>query len=386
MFSLFLHGYITDIFFLSFSSSPSVSSEVKNEYYDDSQTPLVPLIPIEGEESPDTPVSTTISSQQPLPQVPLPSGPHVSKCDSHSMEPLASAQPFAQPSSAKLPDLGADVVAAAYTALTAITTCNENGNLIDTDLLIKILNDPKMIQKLMNNGPPANTGIAPISESKTVTSSVPVTIRTPDTERPADENSFHVPNGVRTTLNKVSLQHETHPISRFQQVVTTKVPSSKPVPVVSLPRLSDENSFNIPNQMRSAVNVASVQPNTAPPISTFVVKEQARPMKDLNYYKNLIRQHGGEKVENKETIHAQNQENYHHFEEPKPVQNYKPGELKLKNSKLCMYFKTSKGCRNGANCPYQHDVPKQWRAAKVIDTHSAKRMKLTGEIYGRMLV
>ena len=57
------------------------------------------------------------------------------------------------PSLAKLPGL----VAAFYTALVAIMTCKEKEILIDTNLLIKILKDPKMIQKLMNKGPPTNT-------------------------------------------------------------------------------------------------------------------------------------------------------------------------------------------------------------------------------------
>ncbi|PON39168.1 Zinc finger, CCCH-type [Parasponia andersonii] len=363
----------------SIPTSPSVSLVVENEYYDDNQTPLVSLTPIEEEESPDTPfdkatpVNTTLSSQQPsLPQVLLPSGTHVSKLDSHSMNPLASTQP----SSAKLPDLGADVVAATYTALAAFMTCSKSGNLIDTDLLVKILNDPKLIANMMNNGPPqaANTGSAPISESKTVSSSVPLTFPTLDTEGPADENSFPIPKGVSSTLNTGSHQQDAHPNSRFQQVMRT--PVSTPTP---------ESYFSIPNQVTSAANVASVQTSTVT-LSTFTVREPARPIKDLNYYKNLIKQHGGEKVEKKDSINAQNRENYHYFQDSKPVQNYELGEMKSKNTKPCAYFKTSKGCWNGANCPFQHDVPKQWRAGKVIEGHSAKRMKLNGEIYGSMLV
>ncbi|PON99487.1 Zinc finger, CCCH-type [Trema orientale] len=382
--------------FSAIPPSPSVSLEVENEYYDDNQTPLVSLTPIEEEESPDTPfdkatpVNTTLSSRQPsLPQVLLPSGTHVSKLDSHSMNPLASTQP----SSAKLPDLGADVVATTYTALAAFMTCSKSGNLIDTDLLIKILNDPKMIANLMNNGQPhaANTGSAPLSVSQTVSSSVPLTFPTLDTQRPADENSFPISKGVSSALNTVSHQQDARPKSRFQQVMTTPVSTSTPTPTptpesyFSAPRVLNGNLFSIPNQVTSAANVAGVQPSTVT-LSTFTVKEPARPIKDLNYYKNLIRQHGGEKVEKKDSINAQNGENYFYFQDSKPVQNYELGEMKSKNTKPCAYFKTSKGCWNGANCPFQHDVPKQRRAGKVIESHSAKRMKLNGEIYGSMLV
>ena len=87
-----------------------------------------------------------------------------------------------------------------------------------------------------------------------------------------DENSFHVPEGVRTTLNTMSHQQATHPISKFQPVTTKLVPSYAPDPLGSLRRPSDGSLFSVPNHVKSATNVASVQENTAL-ISTCRVKE-----------------------------------------------------------------------------------------------------------------
>lgn len=262
---------------------------------------------------------------------------------------------------------------------------NEEGSLIDTDLLIKIFSDPKMIGRLMNNGQPTSapsvstktTVSASISDSRTVSPSVPLPSSPAlDLKRPVDENSFH-PNGLRTTVNTTRRQQDAPQVSRFQQVVTPPVSMSTPEPFVSLPRLPDGNLFSLRNRVRYLVNAASVQPNTA-----FAVQEPAPPIKDVNYYKNLVRQHGGEKEENKDYVLTQNGKNYFHL----GVQNFKLGQEKPKNSKPCAYFKTSKGCRNGANCPYQHDVSLPWQSGKVMESYRAKRMKLNGEINGVMLL
>lgn len=357
--------------------SPSVSREVENERYNDVRTSVVPITPIEEEEEPeDTPFSnaaplnaTTISSPPPpsLSRIQLPS----EKCSSQL--PLG-----------KLPDLGVDVVAATSAALAAITKSNEKGSLIDTDLLIKILRDPKMIERLMNDGLPTatpsastkNTVSASVLESRTLSPSVPLSSPTLEL-RKLDVG--------RTTVETMPYLQDTCQVSRFQQVVTPSVSMSIPDLLVSLPRLSDRSMFSIPDQVRSSVNAVTVQLNTAT-TSAFAVKEPAPLVKDANYYKNLIRQHGGVKEENKDYFYTQNGKNYFHVEEPKPLQNFKPGEQKIKNSKPCVYFKTSKGCRNGANCPYQHDVSLNWHSGKVMETHRAKRMKLNDEINGRMLV
>jgi len=47
------------------------------------------------------------------------------------------------------PGLEPDVAAAAYAALSAVVSSNDQGNLIDPDLLVKILSDPKLIEKLV---------------------------------------------------------------------------------------------------------------------------------------------------------------------------------------------------------------------------------------------
>ncbi|XP_062102547.1 zinc finger CCCH domain-containing protein 45-like [Humulus lupulus] len=277
----------------SIPSSSSVCSEVENECYDDGQTPLIPLTPIEEEEeeSPSlvTPLNPTTSSHE---------------------QPSLSQVPSDQPSSTK-------------------PSTDAYASLIDTNLLFKILSDPQMIEKFKNNGvtlPACTTRSAPVPETK---------------QGYVDVNSVSPQQDSSSTISEQ---------------------------VVGLPSFSSKHLFTSSNQVKSATNIAACnQPNPMPP------------MKDLNYYKNLIRQHGCEKVEHKEPRYAQNGESYSYLEDPKLVKNYKPRDLTLKNLKPCTFYKTSKGCRNGANCPYQHDVPTQWRVNKDLETHNAKPMRLNTE-------
>ncbi|KAH7519940.1 zinc finger CCCH domain-containing protein 30 [Ziziphus jujuba] len=363
--------------FSAIPPSPAVSLDVQNENYNDSCTPLVPIIPIEEEESIYTPyipapVNTTTSSQ-PLDL----SGSRLrsemlntANCNSSAPEPLSSAQPAL---GKLLPGLGADAVASASAALAVVNTVGQNGSMIDTDLLIKILADPKMIQKLISEGPPAGTGSAPksmvsphITGTNTVTQSAPMSFPTiPD-------------NRVQTVLNTVPFQPDTLPVSGFNRTT----PSSVPAPILEshrqlMPGLPNGNLFAIPNRVRSSAKTVSVKPNTAP-IATLT--------KDANYYKNLIRAHGGEKDKTEESIFSRKRNHHNDFQELKLDQNVRQGELKLKNAKPCIYFKTTKGCRNGINCPFQHDMPIQWRTGSLIEAHGAKRMRLGGETAGRFLL
>lgn len=93
---------------------------------------------------------------------------------------------------------------------------------------------------------------------------------------------------------------------------------------------------------------------------------------DLRYHKSLIKQHG--------EIHETG--NYLQGLE----RGYKMNTIDMnpKYRKPCIYFASSAGCRNGFNCLFQHDVPKQWRATGAVEAPFnpvamapvAKRMKL----------
>jgi hypothetical protein len=380
LFLLNFHFYIpeTDAFiFYSFFSlpSPSVSLDIEREHYDDSLTPLVPVTPIEDDESSDIPSDLTVPGNNPVcsPPVALPQGLAASGTMNTPKSSTPATPTNEKPVLGSLPSIGADAAAAASTALAALLESREHGSLIDTDLLINILSDPKMIQKLINDHQSlVNTVIAPANmvsapsgtayESKLVT---PI-IHTSSTSKPAIQspgngNLYQVLNAVRPQQPETGLKR-----------VIPSVALSCPEPnLVLLTKPANGNLYTAPNQVRAAYTA----PKSTP---TFM---EAQAVKDANYYKDLIRQHGGEKQETQEPMIAQNG---NHFKDLKLVQNIKPGEVKTKGKKRCMYFNSPKGCRNGLSCPYQHDVSCQSSTGSILEVPSAKRMRLGGEIAGRI--
>ncbi|KAG7967956.1 hypothetical protein I3843_08G127100 [Carya illinoinensis] len=368
--------------------SPSVSRDIESEHCDDSLTPIVPTNPIEEEESAvipsnlTLPMNNTLVCPQPLPSETM--NPPTPKCSTSGAPTIENALEI-------LPKVGADVIATASTALASLMKTNQQGSLIDTDLLIKILSDPKMIQKLIADHPPpvnpvspppantlsepANTGTAPMNVSKPVTPTVYSAVSKPDIQRPGNGFLYQVPNGVRPTLNNTL---PPHPDNGMKPVVPSLALSCPEPNKVLPPKPANGNLYGAPlNQVRPALNAMPAQPIKAS-ISSFSAME-AKPVKDANYYKNLIRQHGGEKQEPREQPMLGQKGELQSL-----VQNIKHGEMKPKSKKRCIYFNGPKGCRNGVNCPFQHDMSYQWRTGSSIieEFPSAKRMRLGGEITG----
>lgn len=189
-------------------------------------------------------------------------------------------------------------------ALSAISNSKELGsNMIDQDLLIKILSNPKLVENLV-----ANCGSAG-SVSSNVSSLYP--------------SSTEEANGVVTTTPASNGQF-------YPQPTVTHIPPM----VYPPPAPADQLNYG------------------APP-----------PARDASYYKNLIQQHGGERQEtqpvqqhlgyrynlqvgggpNSEMVNSNNN-------------NQRPRDSKPKMMKPCLYFNTPRGCRHGANCSFQHDV------------------------------
>ncbi|XP_019055019.1 PREDICTED: zinc finger CCCH domain-containing protein 6 isoform X3 [Nelumbo nucifera] len=331
----------------SIPPSPSVSADIENYSQDDNEVLLIPIIPIEDEDAADqssnsvVPTTTPISVQQPVfPQgLLVPGSVHSSKCNLPvSPKPMANEKP----ASMTVPGVEPDVVAAASAAFTSIMRSNEQGSLIDHELLVKILSNPKLIEKLVtDHGKPLNPQMAVKPRSPPVTPSVPQ----------ASPHSVH--------------------ISRIESEV----------PFSTAPATG---SF-YPATTAVVANLNSRPPPSGViPISNTVPK--VPPVKDLNYYKNLIQQHGGERQDVQEPTlpHFGNRHNHHSLgANQEPIQSTKPRESKPKIPKPCIYFNSSRGCRHGANCAYQHDSSLQQRTSSVQETQSAKRMKLDREITGR---
>jgi hypothetical protein len=99
--------------------------------------------------------------------------------------------------------------------------------------------------------------------------------------------------------------------------------------------------------------------------------------KDMSYYKNLIQQHGGDRQETPQQFGGRYN---HQIGTSQDLVNSKSRESKHKIMKPCIYFNTPRGCRNGANCAYQHDSSSQKKGSSIAEVQSAKRMKMDREI------
>ncbi|CBI17393.3 unnamed protein product, partial [Vitis vinifera] len=319
--------------------SPSISLDIEECHQDDCDIPLVPITSMEDEGTVDTlfdlaaPINSSMISKPPaLSQDLLASG-NTSQCNRPVLEPPAIEKTALGLS----PDVEADIIAAATAAITMVMRCKEQGSLIDTDLLIKILTNPKMTEKLINDcREPGGTSTIPFSESKPVTQLVTVSCSEPAMvlePRPANEN----------------------------------IPTNG-------------NLHNILKGVQPTLNTTPTLPDILPTSSFKAIKSH---VKDVNYYKSLVKQHGGEKQGTQDQIIPQyaNHENY--LQGMELIQNFKPTELKPKSQKSCIFYNSPTGCRNGTNCPYQHDTFSQLRCGSMLEDKRAKRMKLDGKITGR---
>lgn len=216
-----------------------------------------------------------------------------------------------------------DVMTAAYTALNAAMSNTTQASLIDPNLLMKILSNPTLIEQLVSNHGPS-TSSQPLSQ--------PPAVSSPSPPLPVHGRPPHIPFSTATSSNGPA---------HYQ-------PPNK------------AGSVHVP--VPASVSVSSLQQQ--PP-------QEVNPRKDINYYKSLIQQHGGENPEptNSNVINSNNN-------------SQKTRDTKSKSTKPCIYFNSSRGCRNGASCVFQHDSSSQQRVSSLPDTQSAKRMKMDREITG----
>ncbi|GMI76956.1 hypothetical protein like AT1G19860 [Hibiscus trionum] len=339
-----------------------VFPDVQVEGHDDNRIPLVPLTPIEDDESAELCSVIAAQAKSPsnfeTPALLMPPG--LSNTGAPNM-------PHCPSSAAERPTSGAssNMMAAALAALTTVMKSKEQGSLVDTDLLVKILSDPKMVEKLIHNHghPDANLVSAPsfVPEPEAGVTSVPCS-------KPATMPSVNSNHLVKEFQPAVST-----PVSRAETVsnpMPVRVESSSfPLASTNINMLSGHGVATAANSRMNQVKPAL----SVMPVQAAMQTMEANTVKDANYFKNLIREHGREKEEAKSHNMSQTGSHLNH------IQNLKPGASKIKFRKPCMFYSSSKGCRQGSNCAYLHDIKSlQWQ------TRSAKRMKLSGEITGRI--
>ncbi|XWS14485.1 hypothetical protein CRYUN_Cryun35bG0013600 [Craigia yunnanensis] len=321
-------------------TNPSVSADIENCQYDDQHTPQIPVTPIEDEdaaiETSDilAPFGAPISSQAQL------LAPGILPPLHCSMPNVSSASAYEKPAPGMVLNVEPSVAAAASAAFTAINQSNEHGNMIDPDLLVKIISNPKLIEKLVTD-----YGVASGAQNLSKSTSPLL----PSSDPPPPVNlSDPSPVHINRTENGMASLAVTSGGAFYAQPNGVGVGPS--------------------NKQGSVPSVHPVSPSPAVGL----------PQKDVNYYKNLIQQHGGERQGPAQKFNSR----YNHQLRPnqEQINNPKSRDSKPRIMKPCLYFNSPRGCRNGANCPYQHDTSSQNRGNNVSEAPNAKRMKMDREI------
>ncbi|RZS05397.1 hypothetical protein BHM03_00035906, partial [Ensete ventricosum] len=234
-----------------------------------------------------------------------------------------------------------DVVAAASAAFTAIMKSSEDGSMIDRDLLISILSNPNMVEKLVSE--------------------------------------HGAPKQARVPLASAA-------VSRPHPFVPVQAPALAPAVRPQLPRVNTGTCSPYPVLRNTQMYPF---PSSMPPqavnshASHIQVCVQAAAPKDANYLKGLVHQHGGEKQDAPDLnfVHAANyQNNMAATNAVDPFGSTPQREARPKIPRPCAYFNTPKGCRHGESCSYQH-VPSLPR--RMEQPRGSKRIKLDRGIAGR---
>lgn len=323
--------------------NPFVSPDVKDSSYDDSRTPLVPLIPVEEDDA---------SDQLEEPTVDQPSNYHkydpakINASQVSNAPVTAIQQQPCGPTGALSSGLSAepDVLAAASAAYTAIMQSNKQGSLVDHDLLVKILSDPAQVERLTKE-------YSQIRHEQSTSSSVVA----PMPPGPPPQMTVSAPASFS---NHMATFQNTNPAP----------PPLAPVPVMNrLPQGFPSVAMNLPPSPSPAMSFANA------------------PVRPMNYYKTLIHQHGGER---QEPLEKQQFGMYHQSAPPQTgtINNGMNGasmvsrDTKSRPMKLCAYFNGPRGCRNGANCAFLHDAS---ATSRQEQQKGSKRIKLDNGIVGR---
>uniref|UniRef100_A0ACD5V2L3 Uncharacterized protein n=1 Tax=Avena sativa TaxID=4498 RepID=A0ACD5V2L3_AVESA len=380
--------------------NPFVSSDVRDTCYDDCQTLLVPLIPVEDDDS---------SDQSEAPLLDMPNHHHQSESEkydptrtsapqlSNTLIRIAQQQPCGS-SGATGYSVSAepDVLAAASAAFTAIMQSNQKGSMVDEDLLVKILSDPVQVERLMQEysqirheqsksssvvapvppgQPPQMATSAPMSACMSFSDHT-TTFRNFPPPRMTVSAPFHNTNSTQPPP-QIALPPQMAPgpmMNRPPHGFTHGTPIPMNRPLGSSPAMNamnfqpgsgmPMNSMNIPPGPSPAINVmnrpqSSVSFTSAinpPPGSGPSMNFASAPARGITYYKTLIHQHGGERKEPPEQQQMQ-QVQYGMYHQSAPLQTDAINGVSVVNRdtkprpmKLCAYFNGPRGCRNGANC------------------------------------
>ncbi|ERN14448.1 hypothetical protein AMTR_s00185p00034770 [Amborella trichopoda] len=152
--------YLTFVCYQCSPSDPSEPEEEPNSHH----PPLIPITPIEDEdpsEHLEAPPSTNTNFENPslLESLPTSTGvdirPPIEPAECNDLSSGIKLSSDGKPiSMSGTRGTEPDVAAAASAAFTAILKSKEEGSLIDPDLLIRILSNPKLIEKFLTEHEP----------------------------------------------------------------------------------------------------------------------------------------------------------------------------------------------------------------------------------------
>lgn len=279
----------------------------------------------------------------------------------------------------------------------------EQWSLVDADLLFKFLTDPNIVKNLLNDtaGKPLETG------NNTLNTNIAKPRVAPQHVTSAAMDIVHVPHIVPVlALSSVSAATDP-PLSRPTQSSVSAATVFHTYPLSSglkpLPRLEDsyttaplkpstvehvvvsqQKTVPKPQSQSPTLNISasstwnmnsvpeSGRTGTDPQISNGAYpmninrddQVSAKPVKSLEYFKNLIREHGG-------VIPATNETNNH---KERVGNNMKVVKVK-KVQKQCMFFGRGRGCKLGESCLYLHDRSKRLVTDVAAQFPRAKRLK-----------
>lgn len=322
------------------SPQPSVSYNVVPQYWPTFKNVSAPDKP---EISPDQPASQnhgpkyqTISENQIKYQV--------------SGLPPANHNPVTQ----NIPGFEGDVTVAIATAVAALAKSQEQGSLIDTNLLVRLLRNPEEIPKLMNGremATSAKTGATTV-DSLFAAMSRPVDLLVPLPSTKPDKVTIKPSNEYQAPLAGSGPIFGSKPIAKSAPLTMTK------------PEAPMKSNFFIEQGTILYVETANVRES-----KSLVHPTSPSPLhRDMNYYKSLTKQHG----ENSKSVVDERNNPRGNTQVPGLLKNQKPSQLSLMP---CRFFNKPRGCRNGSSCPFLHDISRQKRSGGVLEAWGSKRRK-----------
>ncbi|KAF8104506.1 hypothetical protein N665_0171s0014 [Sinapis alba] len=306
-------------------SSPSISPMAVQA--DDTNTPTIRLTPIEDDDQPDALA-------------------------------LQSSHCFNAPS--PVSGLGPDL------SLAALLNTKEQGSLVDADLLVKFFTDPTIIIKsLLNATKPLETG------NNTTTTK-------PPPQHVVTTSSANSPpgNGVPRTIPVVAATHSIVSHVRTQPIAPPLVLNTYPLSCAlkPLPRVEESlepssvvvvSEAQCQSPASDTWNMSRVQESAGTAGTDAPSAYQMNVNRD-EYFKNLIREHGGVNVTPDTNNYKRRVDNNNNNDKKRAVKAQKP----------CMFFGRGRGCKLGESCLYLHDPSKRlWTDDVVAAAPRAKRLK-----------